>query len=228
MRDNECMISELPKVRPVPASGPIDIAPISVVEPVGHDIDWLWQAVIPELRARMNDVHIPICMAYADRLCVAYPHANSEVVRVAILLHDTGWARVDQERIFSEAFAEGGMQSRIRYQHEAESCTIVREILPRGGYSEEFIDAVTSIIDGHDTRDQPLSLEDAIVKDADRLWRFDRVGTAIGAMWFSITPAEYVDRLLDELPLLHTEAGLAIGQADLDRTKALYLTDIIR
>lgn len=225
--DNTMMINELPGDFPIPATGPIDATPIAVASPVRHDLDWLWRAVIPELRARMNDVHIPICMAYAERLCAAYPEADDEVVRVAILLHDTGWARVDQDRILSEAFSEGGMQSAIRYQHELESCTIAREVLPRGGYGQAFIEEVTGIVEGHDTRAEPRSLEDALVKDADRLWRFDRVGTAIGAMWFGIAPSEYVDRLQDELPLLNTEAGLMMGRADLDRTKALYLTDII-
>ena len=32
------------------------------------------------------------------------------------------------------------------------------------------------IIDGHDTRDHALSLEDSLVKDADKLWRYTRFG----------------------------------------------------
>ena len=40
------------------------------------------------------------------------------------------------------------------------------------------------IIDGHDTRKHALSLEDALMKDADKLWRFSRHGVATIGGWF--------------------------------------------
>ena len=56
----------------------------------------LAKAVVHETRTRGNDIHLPISLAYAERLCGAYPDADAELVRVAILLHDTGWAHVDE------------------------------------------------------------------------------------------------------------------------------------
>ena len=38
---------------------------------------------------------------------------------------------------------------------------------------------IQSIIEGHDTRQEALSLNDALVKDADKLWRFDPVSASI-------------------------------------------------
>ncbi|MGI5952606.1 MAG: HD domain-containing protein [Brooklawnia sp.] len=222
------MINPLPQTLPVPASGPIDTSPISAADPAPSDLNALWRAVTPALRTRSNDVHVPISMAYADRLCVAHPQANALVVRVAVLLHDTGWSRVDEDRIILEGFGPGGMTSAVRFEHEAAGCQIAREVLPGLGHGEEFIDAVCAIIDGHDTRPDPLSLEDALMKDADRLWRFDRAGAALASGWLGITPAAYLDRLAAEIPQLLTAAGLAIGTADLARTRALLLADVLR
>lgn len=221
------MINRLPDQRPVPAIGPIDTSPITVTPPA-QDLDAIWRSVAIDLRTRGGDVHVPISMAYAERLCAAYPAVNSELVRVAVLLHDTGWARVDYDRIFSEGFAPGGITSNIRYEHEAQSCEIAREVLPPLGYSEEFVEAVCTIIDGHDTRPEPKSFEDALMKDADRLWRFDPCGVALGSSWFGISPAEYLHRLREEVFMLFTEAGVEMGATHLQRTSALLLGDVLR
>ena len=60
------MINELPKDFPIPASGPIDTSPIAASP--AHDLDDIWGSVATELRTRGGDVHVPISMAYADRL----------------------------------------------------------------------------------------------------------------------------------------------------------------
>lgn len=219
------MINELPKDFPIPASGPIDTSPIAASP--AHDLDDIWGSVATELRTRGGDVHVPISMAYADRLCAAYPRANSKLVRVAVLLHDTGWARVDESRILSEGFAPGGLTSNIRFEHEAEGCNVAREVLPPLGYAADFVDAVCGIIDGHDTRNHAKSLEDALVKDSDRLWRFHPCGVALGSNWFGISPAEYLERLGAEVPMLFTEASRAMGAADLERTRSLLLGDVL-
>jgi hypothetical protein len=54
---------------------------------------------------------------------------------------------------------------------------IAREVLPPLGCGARFIEDVVAIIDGHDTRREARSLEDALVRDADRLWRFDRLAS---------------------------------------------------
>ncbi|HXF02757.1 MAG TPA: HD domain-containing protein, partial [Arthrobacter sp.] len=185
--------------------------------------------VVPETRSRSNDIHLPISLAYAERLCAAYPDADRLVVRVAILLHDTGWGRVDEERILAEGFSGDWRKAAIRYEHEKQGCIIAREVLPPLGYDDDFIDAVADIIDGHDTRRDARTLEDALVRDADRLWRFDHAGIAVASSWFGMSPAVYTDRLGEEIiPELITEAGLAMGTADLERSRALLKTGVIR
>ena len=85
-----------------------------------------------------------------------------------------------------------------------------------------FITRVTDIIDGHDTRQVSHSLEDSLVRDADRLWRFTPTGIALASSWFGSTPAAYCARLKVEIiPELLTDAALQMATAELERAETL-------
>ncbi|MGO4121722.1 HD domain-containing protein [Arthrobacter sp. YAF16] len=216
-------------VRPIPAPGPVDTAPIATTPAALGELDGLWRAVVHETRTRGNDIHLPISLAYAERLCRAYPDADAELVRVATVLHDTGWAHVDESRIISEGFAGDWRKAAIRYEHEKQGCDVARRVLPDLGYDAEFIERVCAIIDGHDTRPVAYSLEDALMRDADRLWRFDQAGIALASSWFKMDPATYTERLTSEIvPELITQAAFDMAIADLDRSTALLKTAVIR
>jgi HD superfamily phosphodiesterase len=222
------MIHELPPI-PVSASGPVDTSPISLTPARDADLHPVWKSVVPETRTRSNDIHLPISLAYAERLCDAHPEADALVVRVSILLHDTGWGRVDEDRILSEGFSGDWRKSAIRYEHEKQGCLIAEEVLPPLGYDPDFVASVVAIIDGHDTRKEAKSLEDALVRDADRLWRFDHAGIALAAGWFGMDPATYCDRLAAEIvPELLTEAATEMATAALARSNGLLKTAVLR
>lgn len=214
---------------PVPTSQPVDTSPIALTPAAGDALDPIWAAVVPETRTRSNDIHLPISLAYAERLCDSYPHADALLVRVAILLHDIGWGRVDESRIISEGFSGDWRKAAIRFEHEKQGCIVAREVLPDLGYDDVFVDDVCAIIDGHDTRKDAHSLEDALVRDADRLWRFDHAGIALASGWFGMDPATYCERLEAEIvPELLTEAGIAMAISALNRSRALLKTGVIR
>lgn len=214
--------------RPIPAAG--DVVTDSICSTPSRGQDALWQAIVPECRARGNDFHLPIVAAYAERLCDVYPEADRDVVMTAIILHDTGWAHVDEDRIISEGFQSGDWRkAAIRYEHEREGVEVARRVLPALGHDEEFVEAVAAIVDGHDTRPVAFSLEDALVRDCDRLWRFERAGMAFSCVWFGMDPAEYADRLEAViLPELITQGAVDIARADLARQRALLRTETIR
>ncbi len=222
------MPSPLPAL-PIATDQVIDTSPISLTPATLEDLDPIWKSVVPETRTRGNDIHLPISLAYAERLCAAYPQAEALLVRVAILLHDTGWGRVDESRIISEGFSGDWRRAQIRFEHEKLGCEIAREVLPPLGYDAGFVEEVVKIIDGHDTRKVAHSLEDALVRDADRLWRFDHAGIALASGWFGMDPATYCDRLAAEIvPELLTEAGIAMAQAELARSNRLLKTAVLR
>lgn len=212
---------------PVPAEAAYSTEPNIGFPSTGFDK--LWKAIEPETRTRANDMHLPVVVAYASRLCDAYPSADREVTLVAALLHDTGWAHVDESRIISEGFSGDWRKAAIRYEHEAEGVKVARRVLPTLGYDEAFVNRVCEIIDGHDTRPVAFSLEDAIMRDADRMWRFDLPGIALSCAWFGMHVSDYVDRLENEiLPELKTQAGYDIAVADLKRSRELLRTEAIR
>jgi hypothetical protein len=211
--------------RPIPALGPVNTDPITLTPTTGYDC--LWKVIEPELRSRANDIHLPISAAYAARLCDAYPQADRELVMVAVTLHDTGWAHVDQSRLITEGFKGGGDWGKalIRFEHEVEGCKVARRVLPSLGYGQAFIDRVCEIIDGHDTRQVAYSLEDALVRDADRLWRFDGPGIALSTQWTQMDTTTYLTHVEHQyVPELTTDAAAQIARHDLDRHHALLRT----
>lgn len=185
----------------------------------------VWRAALPYMRARKNDVHIPLAYDYAERLLDDHPEADREVVLLAILLHDIGWAVVDQDAIYAEGFGPGMMESEIRFAHEREGARLAREILSALGFAPGLIDRVAEIIDGHDTREHAISREDELVKDADALWRFSVAGIAVACDWFGVTPGGYADHTEPQIEgRLFTEEARAIARADLAQSRRLLRT----
>jgi len=193
------------------------------------NVDSIWRAVEPYTRSRMNDIHLPLTLLYAEFILDTMPEADELVTRVAAMLHDAGWSRVDEERIVSEGFrSENFMQSDVRRQHEEFGCDIAREILPGCGFDDEFINKVTDIIDGHDTRAESLSIEDSIVRDADRLWRFNPVGLGFSADWFGMTPQQIREKLeVSIMPEMITPAGRAMAEAELSHSIQVLRLDVL-
>lgn len=191
-------------------------------------LDDLWRAAAHVLRTRKNDIHTPLSFYFAELLLDAYPEADSLIVRTSILLHDSGWSAIDEKRIFAEGFSGDWKTADVRYLHEQEGCRIARQLLPGLGYDPQTIDRVTTIIDGHDTRDFAKSVEDELVRDADRLWRFTPTGIAIASGWFKKTPTEYYEQLLERtFPELITPEARAIASAELERSHELLKLHVL-
>lgn len=181
------------------------------------------------MRVRKNDVHIPLSLARALELLALYSEADKEIVSAAIILHDIGWYNIDSNEIFSKAFAGPDfLTSDIRYLHEKEGVNLARALLSKLNYEVAFIEKVCAIIDGHDTRKKASSLEDEIVRDADKLWRFSLTGISVACDWFGLSPTEYAKRLeLDVLPQLHLPESVDIARRDLGEAKSWLLSDLI-
>src|ERR1700685_15562 len=102
------------------------------------DHDPVWAAARPYMRARKNDVHIPLAYDYAQQLLEHHPAVDGELVLLAILLHDIGWAVVDEEAIYRDGFGPNMMQSDVRIAHEREGARLAEEILRELGYPLEL------------------------------------------------------------------------------------------
>ena len=189
--------------------------------------DAVWRAAEPYLRSRKNDVHIPISFGYACKLLDLHLEADRDIVLLAIMLHDIGWSAFDMADIVERGFGPGKMQSDLRVLHEKEGMRLSRELLGRTGWPKTIIAAVADIIDGHDTRPRAHSLDDRLVRDADKLWRFTTTGVSVACDWFRKTPHQYADQLDTEIVLIETEAARNIATDDLAKTRTELMLHII-
>jgi hypothetical protein len=190
--------------------------------------DPIWRAALPYLRARKNDIHVPLSYGYAARLCAEHPAADPDVVLPGIILHDVGWAVIDERAIFEQGFGPNMMESDVRRLHEREGVRIARELLSALEYPPELAERVAAVIDGHDTRKAAHSLEDELLKDADKLWRFTEAGIAVACDWFKLTPGQYAARLEREIAgQLFRPWSREVAAADLAASRAALRCDVL-
>ena len=154
----------------------------------------IWQAARPFLQTRSNERHTLYCYVFGQQLLALHPAADADVVLPALLLHDVGWSTVpgDQQLL---SFGPNMRFPELRRQHETEGVRIATEILSVCGSDQKQIEPITAIIDGHDTRQEPQSLNDSLVKDADKLWRYTPFGLETVSGWFGYSTAEQLNLL---------------------------------
>ena len=195
-----------------------DVPAVISLRPADAEV---WQRAAPYLAVRNNDSHTLYAYGLARALLASIPDADPEVVLPAILLHDTGWSTVDDELIL-EAIAPGGGRPDLVRQHEKEGARIATEVLTGLGRDPEIVRRVVEIIDGHDSRLVALSTDDAVVKDADKLWRVTPHGILIVCGWFGLTRSESLrittarvhDSLFTEPARAMARGFAAIGSID--------------
>ncbi|MFK4106040.1 HD domain-containing protein [Streptomyces sp. NPDC019531] len=173
----------------------------------------IWDRALPYLDVRDNDTHSLYAYGLAAALLDAVPPARAEVVLPAILLHDTGWKAVDPAHILP-AIAPGSRHLETVRRHETEGALIAARILAEVGYPQAHAARVVAIVDGHDTRPYALNADDAVVKDADKLWRLTPHGLRTIGSWFCLD-AEQALRLVLSITYnrLFTEPARGIGRA---------------
>lgn len=171
----------------------------------------LWHAAKPYLDVRNNDEHTLVAYAVARQLLAMIPEADQAVVLPAVILHDVGWKRIPQDLLL-EAIGKTPSRPDLVRQHEVEGVEIAREILQAQRPEGVPIDQVLAIIDGHDTDKTARSVNDAVMKDADKLWRITPHGSRIIRGWYDWSLADYVGMVeVVSNPRLLTDQGKMLG-----------------
>jgi len=156
--------------------------------------DIILEKAKPYLDTRQNESHTIMSFDFAQRLLSFYPEANADIVLPAILLHDVGWKMVPEDQQLS-AFGPNMNNFEIRRLHEIEGVRIADEILTSLHYDNQKIKEILLCIDGHDSREVALSINDAIVKDADKLFRYTSVAVEIDYARFNMSREDRIDML---------------------------------
>jgi len=179
----------------------------------------IWALAKPYLSTRKNDIHTEMATRYAY-LLLDKEKGDEEIVIPAIILHDVGWKKVPEE-LHLKAFGPKATMPKVRRVHEVEGVKIAREILEKINYDQEKIKEILKIIEGHDSREEPISLNDKLVKDADKLWRYSKEGFQINRKRYEHTFEQYMERLRSHLnKWFITESGKEVAKQEIqERSK---------
>ena len=156
-------------------------------------VEKIYQRARSYLNTRRNDVHVDISLQFARELLKA-EGGDEDIVIPAIILHDVGWKKVP-ESLHLKAFGPRATSPELNRMHEEQSVQIAGVILSEVQYDQDKISEILNIIDGHDSRRKAISLNDQIVKDADKLFRYSRKGFEIDNKRFEETVAKGLSRL---------------------------------
>lgn len=173
----------------------------------------IWQLAQSYLDTRRNDIHTVISVGFAYEL-VEREGGDEDIVIPAIMLHDVGWKKVP-ESLQLKAFGPKAESPEINRIHEVEGMKAAKDILEMVCYDKEKIEEIVEIIGGHDSRRDALSLNDEIVKDADKLFRYTREGLHIDTERFGETRDEGLKRLrynLDRWFFTDSAREIAMGE----------------
>lgn len=180
----------------------------------------LWEDARPYLDVRNNDEHTIVAYGLARTLLAMTPEADESIVLPAILLHDVGWKRIPQDLLL---LAIGRRPTRLDLvrDHEIHGVEIARAILERHRPKGVDIEAVLEIIDGHDTVKEAKSINDAVMKDADKGWRTTPHGMRTIAGWYGVPLSEIILMLQERSnPNMLTPAGRALAECNTMAVKA--------
>jgi len=172
----------------------------------------------PYLTARDDAPHIQISHQYS-LILMKHEGGNEKIVEPAVILHDVGWSRLKPKQI-EAAYGvkqEGEEAERLNRIHESEGASIAWRILQSFFYEPSLIDKIASIIQRHDSGNKVDSLEECLVKDADKLWRFSKIGFWKEIERQGLSPAELHQYLSEHYQgWFYTASALTLAGGELE------------
>src|SRR3989344_732180 len=137
----------------------------------------IWKIALPYQDKRDDEGHAQIVTEYAIKLC-EIENVNDMIVVPAAILHDIGWSQLPKEDwlVIFDPNKTPEMEYAVRIKHQDEGVKLAEKILNEAGYPPNFFKAILEIISQHDTRKNFFSTEDGAMRDADKLWRYSKVG----------------------------------------------------
>ena len=133
--------------------------------------DAIYQLARPYLAARDGEVHVQIMLDFVTRL-LETRKGDRGVIIPAVILHDTGRSAIP-DAMEQMTWGPNHDPGLLRL-HEVEGVKIARSILQEVGYDMSKVEEILQIVDGHDTRANAISINDEILRDADKLTRYTR------------------------------------------------------
>lgn len=191
----------------------------------------IYELSLPYIDQRDDSGHNDTVIQYALRLMEKYRSrddyehvVNPRVIIPAVILHDVGWSRLTYEErmsIFGK-IQRGELWTRMKKLYEERGAKFARELLQKVRYPEDLTSEITEIIAGYDTREGFLSVNDGIVRDADKLWRYSAMGFLTDVKRNNVTPEHLLDHLkkrIDSSGFFYSEFAKEIVWDELNHLK---------
>jgi HD superfamily phosphodiesterase len=152
----------------------------------------LFREAEPHLAVRGDLSHARISHQYAITLMNA-EGGEKRIVEPAVILHDVGWSSLEPYDIKAAygVKAHSPEAQELNRIHELEGASTARRILTSLDYTPSLIEEITTIIARHDSGKEAGSLEEGLVKDADKLWRSSQIGFRVEIERQGLEPREY-------------------------------------
>lgn len=191
---------------------------LSKISPVFRNI---FKSALPFLETRQNVIHTYIVHQYAHIL-LKREQGVPGIILPACILHDVGWSVIPETEQL-KAFKPGVRDEQLRRKHETAGAAIAADILEALDYQDGVIKRIVSIIDGHDTSREARSQEDAVVKDADKLWRYSAAGFRIDVERFEVHPRHHIEYLQENVnEWFLTREGRDVAAQETHQRKLAY------
>ena len=183
----------------------------------------IWQRALKYQDKRDDKGHTRIALKFAQEL-LKKEKANQDIVIPAIILHDIGWSQLSFKERFLIYKSEltDKEEYQVRIKHQKEGCRLAAMILKDVGYDQDLVKKILKIISQHDTSQEKLSQEDAVVKDADKLWRFSKKGFWADVRRHKISPLkryEHLESSINKKGFLFTSLARKLAKEELSERR---------
>jgi hypothetical protein len=182
-------------------------------------IERLFQEAKPYLAVRGDMLHARIAHQYA-LILMKHEGGDRKIVEPAVILHDVGWSSLEPYQIKAAygVNARSPEAKRLNRIHESEGATIATQILASLDYAPQRIEEIATIISKHDSGLEAGSLEEALVKDSDKLWRTSGVGFRMEIERQGLGAKEYYEFLKAHYQgWLFTSSALVLAGEELEK-----------
>jgi hypothetical protein len=182
----------------------------------------------PYWNIRMSDVHLEEVLKISEKLRLLPDYKRKikrEVYMPALIMHDNGWSAVPVENIQKEfdGRLSQAEKDNNRNEHQKAGVDYGRKILDEVSYFPEYRQEILHIIETHDTKSKPKTLNEQHVRECDRLWRVSKTGFAIDLQRMNKTPSELYFSLKGKIDsLMYSSSGKTLFESELNERKKEY------
>jgi len=185
--------------------------------------------IFNEIRRKSNHMqdlrddtgHAEIVTSFAQKLCKIFG-ADEDVVIPAAILHDIGYYEMDNNLVremMAKKLSEE-QEEKIKIEHMERGVKFAEQILNEVNYEPKLINKIIGIIQRHDLNDACHSVEEKIVRDADKLARFSKIGFYVDIKRRKCTPLFWYEKLkknFNKQNYFQTEEAKQIAKEELEK-----------